>query len=358
MTVVTILGAGAMGSAFCTPVIHAGGEARLWGTTLDDRILEALRRGKPHPGTGVMLPAGVHVYDSDQLVPALSGTEVVVFAVSSPGIFPVLAAAEGKIPISARIVCATKGFVAGPGSDEIELGITAIDRAPATTGIAEAVAVGGPCKANEIASARSSIAMFAGRDARHLRGVVDAFESDSYAVATSNDVVGVEVSAALKNAYAIAMGYAEGVGEAESVPFHDLRAVVFVQATVEMSRYSELLGGSSSTAWGLAGMGDLEVTAFSGRNRLFGLTIGRGVAPGEAAAQMEAEGMTIEGLPAVGLASELASRKSGAQWHESFPLLSVLDRMVRGEPVGTDELFLAAHDGASQPNRVSARTDS
>jgi glycerol-3-phosphate dehydrogenase (NAD(P)+) len=109
-----------------------------------------------------------------------------------------------------------------------------------------------------------------------------------------------------------------------------------------MALFCELLGGSQKSALGLAGMGDLEVTAFSGRNRLYGLAIGRGEPPLEAARRMTVEGLTVEGLPALVFAAELARTHAGERWHESFPLLSALSRMVSGEPVGTEELFLAA----------------
>jgi glycerol-3-phosphate dehydrogenase (NAD(P)+) len=342
MSIVTILGAGAMGSAFCTPAVRAGSTVRLWGTWLDDEIVSRLRSGDVHPRTGVAVPDETELYGTEQLSAALRDADVVVIAVSSEGVVPVLEVLVEELVGPVDVACATKGFVRRPGTEVVELGIEAIDRALAGFDIGGSAAIGGPCKANEIAAGRESVAVFAGADEASLQRIVSAFSCRDYAIATTTDVIGVEVSAALKNGFAIAMGYAEGVGEKGAVPFHDLRAVVFSEAAREMAQYCRLLGGLADTAFGLAGVGDLEVTGFSGRNRMFGLRIGRGDTPADVTRQLAEEGVTVEGLPAVRLAGELAGTLCGERWRDSFPLLSVLLEMVSGEPVGVRELFRAA----------------
>jgi glycerol-3-phosphate dehydrogenase len=80
---VTILGAGAMGSALATPAAAAGNRVRLWGTWLDDDLLAGLRAGRPHPRTGVPPAPGVALHPSGELADALDGADLVAVATCS-----------------------------------------------------------------------------------------------------------------------------------------------------------------------------------------------------------------------------------------------------------------------------------
>jgi glycerol-3-phosphate dehydrogenase (NAD(P)+) len=89
---------------------------------------------------------------------------------------------------------------------------------------------------------------------------------------------------------------------------------------------------------GLAGVGDLEVTSLSGRNRVFGTRVGRGEPPGEAMAAMAAAGQTVEGVPAARLARELAAQLAPEPPGDAggppagLPLLEVVNRILDGAP--------------------------
>ena len=71
----TILGAGAMGSALAAPAVAAGNRVRLWGTWLDDDLLAELRAGRPHPRTGVAAHPRVELHDAGRLATALDGAD-------------------------------------------------------------------------------------------------------------------------------------------------------------------------------------------------------------------------------------------------------------------------------------------
>ncbi|HEV2823968.1 MAG TPA: glycerol-3-phosphate dehydrogenase, partial [Actinomycetota bacterium] len=86
MATVTILGAGAMGSALATPAVAAGNRVRLWGTWLDDGILAELRAGRPHSRTGVPVDHRVELHDAGGLAAALDGADLVALAISSEGV--------------------------------------------------------------------------------------------------------------------------------------------------------------------------------------------------------------------------------------------------------------------------------
>ncbi|MDR1077795.1 MAG: glycerol-3-phosphate dehydrogenase, partial [Propionibacteriaceae bacterium] len=79
--IVTVLGAGAMGSAITTPWTDAGHRVRLWGTHLDDHLIDAVRAGQTHPRTGARLPESVQTFRPADLAAALDGAQVVVLAV-------------------------------------------------------------------------------------------------------------------------------------------------------------------------------------------------------------------------------------------------------------------------------------
>ena len=86
MSTITVLGAGAMGSAICTPLADAGWDVRLWGTWLDDHLLDAIERGENHPRTNQPFAQGVTLYRSSELDEALAGADTVIVSVASVGV--------------------------------------------------------------------------------------------------------------------------------------------------------------------------------------------------------------------------------------------------------------------------------
>jgi glycerol-3-phosphate dehydrogenase (NAD(P)+) len=102
----------------------------------------------------------------------------------------------------------------------------------------------------------------------------------------------------MKNAYAIALGVADGLEQRTGLPHHNLRAALFPRAVTEMGALARALGGRAETVFGLAGAGDLQVTITSGRNRLLGEHIGRGDSPADAVQALTSSGTTVEGYRA------------------------------------------------------------
>ena len=333
---VTILGAGAMGSALATPAAGAGNRVRLWGTWLDDQLLAELRAGRPHPRTGVPADPRVELHDAGGLAAALDGADLVAVAISSDGVLEVVgrAAAAGLSPGTPLLLC-TKGFGRRPDGtvDLLPPLIAAV-----VPGGCPVVAVGGPCKANEVAAGRPTAAVFATADRAVAAGCADALTTAAYRVECSGDLAGVEAAAATKNVYAIAVGICHGLTEAGGEPWHDLAAATFTQAVAEMRRLAAALGGRQETVLGLAGLGDLEVTSLSGRNRVFGARVGRGQPPGQALAAMAAAGQTVEGAPAARLALELAGTLG---LDAGLPLLAAVNRVLDGAPDPAAELSAA-----------------
>jgi glycerol-3-phosphate dehydrogenase (NAD(P)+) len=326
---VTILGAGAMGGALATPAGAAGNRVRLWGTWLDGGILAELRSGRPHPRTGVDLDPRVELHDPGRLAAALDGADLVAVAISSEGVVEVLRrAAPGLRPGTPLLLC-TKGFGRRPDGTVGLLPPLLAAALPGPLGAGcPVVAVGGPCKAGEVAAGRPTAAVFAGEDAAVVERCARTLATPAYRVERSGDLTGVEAAAATKNVYAIAVGACHGLAEAGAPSWHDLAAATFTRAVAEMRRLAAALGGREETVLGLAGVGDLEVTSLSGRNRAFGARVGRGEPPADALAAMAAAGQTVEGVPAARLALELA----GSLGPGPLPLLDAVNRLLDGHP--------------------------
>jgi glycerol-3-phosphate dehydrogenase (NAD(P)+) len=336
---VTILGAGDMGTALITPLNHNCHELRLWGTERDDAIIAALRRGEPHPRLGVPLPPGVELFGAAEAETALAGAEIVVVAITSNAVRPVIANLADVLGQPRAIVIVGKGFDAGPNGDEVLL----LPHVIAEYSPVSVVAVGGPSIAKEVVLGTPTAATFGCVDPAALAFTRDAFSTPSYFVETTDDVPGLEVAAAMKNAYGVAIGIADGIEKRTGLPHHNMRAALFPLAVAEMSLLAESLGGRYETVAGLSGAGDLQVTVTSGRNRLLGERIGLGLSGAEAFQELTALGTTTEGYLAADFGYRLARRSSPANEPVSYryPLLDALYRILYEDAPASEYLWAA-----------------
>jgi len=115
--------------------------------------------------------------------------------------------------------------------------------------------------------------VLAGTDEALLVRLQDQLATPTFRIYRNRDLLGTELCGALKNVMAVAAGIADGLGYGDNA-----KAAILSRGVVEMARYGDAAGAESRTFYGLAGVGDLAVTAFSrhGRNRAFGERIGRG----------------------------------------------------------------------------------
>ncbi|MCE1230180.1 MAG: NAD(P)-dependent glycerol-3-phosphate dehydrogenase [Firmicutes bacterium] len=136
----------------------------------------------------------------------------------------------------------------------------------------------------------------------------------------SRDVTGVELCGSLKNTLAIAAGCLESLGLGNNA-----RAALLTRGLAEMARLVEKLGGRPETVTGLAGMGDLLLTATGpqSRNRRFGELVGRGVSPQEATASMGEQ--VVEGV-----ASTQAALALAAEVGLELPITQEVARLIQG----------------------------
>jgi glycerol-3-phosphate dehydrogenase (NAD(P)+) len=163
-------------------------------------------------------------------------------------------------------------------------------------------ALAGPNIAREVAQGYAAAAVIAMPDQHLSTRLSGLFRTQRFRVYTTDDVIGVEMSGALKNVFAIAvgMGYSLGIGE-------NTRAMVIARALREMTKLGVAMGGEPETFPGVAGLGDLIVTCTSprSRNRHVGEQLGAGKPLDEILASMD---QVAEGVKAASVIMELADR--------------------------------------------------
>lgn len=334
MATVGVLGSGVMATALAFPLADNGHDVRLVGTHLDREIIASIQDSGVHPGLGRKVPESVRAYQIEDAEQAFDGVEIAMNGVNS---FGIPWATEHLIPLLApgmMVISITKGMEAAENGDLKILPDVLADAAPPA--LRDAVswsAVAGPSIAGEVAARRHTCVVFTGRDEDALDKLAAAFRTDYYHVWTSTDFVGVEVCAAMKNCYALGVGFAEGMleeqGEAESPDRnHNYEAALFGQASVELGRMTALLGGRPETPHGLAGVGDMFVTSTGGRNVRVGRLVGTGLRFSEAKAKMP--GVTLEGAAAIQVVGDTLPKlqERGIISADDFPLLRQLHAVV------------------------------
>jgi len=290
-----------MGSAMACVARRRGHDVRLWGTWLDDAIVDVCERGELHPRLKLSLDR-IQILRSGRLAEALAGSELVVHAVNSDGAIPVMTRAAPSLP-AVPVLSVTKGLLASPRTGQMER----IDVVLAETlgRPLRFVHAGGPAKAMELARGVLTWMQFAGA-AEDTGLCAGAMADETLLVGQTEDRTGAELCSALKNAYATGLGLWDGAIGPDA---HNARAAAFTQAIVEMRTLVVAAGGRAETVHGPAGVGDLHVTAAAGRNRAFGERVGRGKAARIVAQEMAAAGELTEGYPAIAAAFRFAEER-------------------------------------------------
>ena len=345
MAIITIIGAGMMGSAISVPAHDNGHEVRLVGTHLDRDIITSLQRNGYHPTMLRTLPEGIAYFQIEELASALLGTDLVICGVSSLGVDWFASEMLKQLPYGVPVLAVTKGlelFKDGSLRTFIETFESAMPRGGQNT----FHAVGGPCTSYELADRHQTSVVFCGRDASGLLALRALMQTDYYHINISTDILGVEMAVALKNTYAL--GVTLGVGIAEQregkpgIPHYNMEAALFLQSTREMERLLTFFSGKAEAL--PYGVGDLYVTVFGGRTRKLGSLLGKGLSLEEAMVFLP--GVTLESIVISGrIASAVRSLAEDKKLRlEDYPLLTHIDELLRlGERVSIPWEKFSAH---------------
>jgi glycerol-3-phosphate dehydrogenase (NAD(P)+) len=286
---ITVFGAGAMGAAFAMHAARLGLSTALWANEHDLVALEAMRAERRHPQLPEHLPDGVDLLGPDDLAAAARDVEVAVLAANHAGARS-LARMVAEVVRDARFaISVAKGLEPGTGARMSEVYASEL-AGP------EVVVVGGPCLARELAEGLPTAAVWAARSIDLAEEAGKPFDDRRYQLAYTDDVVGVELCSTIKNVAAIGLGILDGLGTATDTAYQNAKAALFTLAAGEIVRLVSGGGGRAETATGLAGVGDQLVTSLGGRNRLFGELVGAGGSPADTLAELQARGLTVEGV--------------------------------------------------------------
>jgi len=348
MTKVLILGAGMMGTALAQPLCDRGHEVRLVGTWKDADLVQGMKANRTHAKLGTKLHDRVSVWTHDELPSALQGVEAVALGVSSAGIRWACEALNGVLDRPLPIFMITKGLELHGTELRTLPDVVAGSFNGALRDSLHPAAIAGPCIAGELARCVPTCVVLTGRSESTNRWLVELLQGPYYKVFPTTDVVGVEVCAALKNAFAMGIAFAEGLhkkagGSSGSVAMHNLESAVFSQAALEMRSLTRALGSSGDNAVGLAGVGDLDVTTNGGRTGRFGRLLGEGLSVEQAIARMD--GATLECLEILRVVERAFEVGAfGSVSRTQCPLLShLIEVALHNEPVALPlERFFAA----------------
>jgi len=332
MSIVTIVGAGMMGSALAFPAAENGHTVRLVGSPLDGEIIAACRQSARHPKHNRDFPPSVSYYTVDELEQALAGCELVIGGVSSFGVDWFGEAVLPLVPPSVPVLSVTKGLM-DEEDGRLLTYVELWERRLAEKGLSRTIcAVGGPCTSYELVAGDPTHVSFCGRDLAVLARIREIMATDTYHVSITTDVIGIESAVALKNGYALAVALTVGENQrryGEDSPLHyNSQAAVFGRAVWEMQRLLRLQGAKEEDEALAVGAGDLYVTVYGGRTRRIGILLGRGIDPDEAVSMLG--GLTLESL-VVARRVARALRIRAARGEVSladFPLLLRMDDLL------------------------------
>jgi len=288
---IVVLGAGAWGTSIAT-VLAARLEVALWAQRAEQaQALSTTRRNERYL-PGVEIPRTIRI--TSDLAHALEGARLALVATPVAGLRDVLQRLDR--PRAAIWLC--KGF-------EEETGLLPHQVAAETLGEAvDCGALSGPSFADEVARGLPCALTLASRSAAFAREAAALLHGGRMRIYHSDDVIGVEIGGAVKNVMAIAAGISDGLGLG-----HNARAALITRGLAEISRLSAALGGKPETVMGLAGAGDLILTATGdlSRNRRVGLELARGRPLREILSGL---GHVAEGVRSAKEVAALANKKS------------------------------------------------
>lgn len=311
MNRIGVIGAGTWGMALARMLANNGSAVSVW--TKHAEKLDGYAANRIYPALANMkIPESIE-FDKD-LSSLCSGKDVIMFAVPSLYVRNTARDAAPFINEGQIIVNVGKGIEA-----YTLLTLTEVieDELKKTGKSVRTVALSGPTHAEEVAKDLPTTIVSSSRDMEAAGFIQDVFMNTCMRVYTNPDTKGVELCGAMKNIMALAAGMSQGLGYGDNT-----KAALITRGLAEITRLGIAMGCNRDTFAGLAGLGDLIVTATSmnSRNNRAGILIGGGMSAEEAKKEI---GMVVEGINALPAALELA-----AKYNVEMPLTFAVDSII------------------------------
>lgn len=264
-TRITILGDGAWGTAIALLLAQKPGHrVALWSARPENARLLRERRENVHLLPGVPIPDDIEL--TEDAAAALKGVDLAVSAIPAVYLRTTLGKLTGLLREDLPVLSLTKGI-------ERDTFLRPTEILQELLGVTRLAVLSGPSHAEEVSRGMPTSVVAASADPSLARWIQQLFSGERFRVYTNLDLVGVELAGALKNIMGIAAGISDGLGLGDNT-----KAALLTRGLAEIARFAVALGGEAPTFTGLAGMGDLITTCFSGhgRNRLVGQRLAKG----------------------------------------------------------------------------------
>ncbi len=310
MVDVTVMGAGAWGTAISGVLADAGNSVTLWAR--EPEVVDEINtshRNSQFAGD-MVLPTAIRA--TSDPAEALAGATTVLLVLPSQKLRENLADWTDLIADDATLVNLAKGIEIGTlmRMSQVIVAVTGVD--PSRVAV-----LSGPNLASEIAQKQPSATVIACTDSGRAVTLQRTLSAGYFRPYTNSDVVGVEIGGACKNVIALACGMAAGVGLGENTA-----AAIITRGLAEIMRLGIALGAQPATLAGLAGVGDLVATCTSphSRNRSFGERLGQG-------GSMESAMQATEGRVAEGVTSCQSVLALAQSYDVEMPLTEAVNRV-------------------------------
>jgi len=262
MKKVLIIGAGAMGAAFSFPLLDNNNKVTLTEPYNAKLLNKLLKKKKFHPSLKITLPKKLLIKRfSSQLL--FEKWDLIVVAVSSVGIELVKKYLK-NLNKKTYLLILTKGL---KYDRKIKKIITMSEQLDLRNKKLNISVLKGPCLAKELARKIKSYTVIANKNIRIAKQIGKLVSAKYYKTEYSSDVRGIEFSSAIKNIYSMVIGSGEG---------NNTSSALFRKSFDEMEYLIQHFKGKKETVRGLAGLGDLYVSAVGGRNSKMGEYLGKG----------------------------------------------------------------------------------
>ena len=314
-----------MGSAFTIPCIDNNNNVTLIGTHLEDDLIKQIKSNKNiHPVLKVKLPENLKIEKFEKLNSILKkGVDIIVAGISSVGIEWFADQISKNYKKNLPIILLTKGLAIV--DDELTTLSDKIKKLLKEKGHKEIniSAIKGPCLAAGLAHKMRTGTVIANPNIKEAEFIKKIISTDYYSTEISNDLEGVELSGAIKNIYSMLIGASEGLSnskvsiETQSKYYLNTSASLIHRSISEMVDFVSHYGGKPDTVYGLAGLGDLYVSAIGGRNSLMGRYLGQGYLYKDAKEKFM-KNITVEGAQ---LALEIGPKILNELDSKNFPLM-------------------------------------